>query len=290
MKRLEAGEHDVVLNHVQIHYTVQGKGPALIAIFGGPGMDARGFGDLSGIDQFVTAIIIHPRGSGLSGPAPTDGDYLLRDYVADIEALRAYLEIPRPMVLGWSHGGMVAMQYAFTYPGSLSKLILLDTSPYFGEFLNDMNAAAQQFIDKPWFAASYAALQKEWAGDYRTDDDIAGLWADEIKFYFKDFNERAEAYRQRTKDFPLRVAPLRCYNEREASSMDLRLQLREIRAPTLVIVGRHDFITTVPMSQEITKNIPGARLEIFENSGHYAFFEEPEKFRGIVKEFVDGAR
>lgn len=133
MSQLYAGEYDVTLNGVQIHYTVQGSGPVLIAHSGGPGMDARLWDDFAKIDDFVTVVMIHPRGSGLSGDAANDA-YLLADYAADVEALRVHLGIDKPIVIGWSHGGMVAMQFAATYPDSLSKLILLDTSLISGNF------------------------------------------------------------------------------------------------------------------------------------------------------------
>jgi pimeloyl-ACP methyl ester carboxylesterase len=279
------GEYEAFLNGIRIHYTVRGSGPALIAIYGGPGMDARGFGHLGGIDEFATVIVMHPRGSGLSGPAP-EGQYFLRDYVSDVEALRRHLGLDKPAVLGWSHGGMIAQQFAFTYPRSLSGLILLDTSAYFGEFLNDVGSAVQAFRDRPWFPKSYEALRKEWAGEYRTDEDMTALWAEEIKFYFKEFDARAEAYSQRTRDLPLRMAPLKCFNEHEAPRMDLRGRLRNIIVPTLVIVGRHDFITTMDMAKEISGRIPGARLVVFEDSGHFVFVEEPEKFKAVVREFI----
>jgi proline iminopeptidase len=81
-------------------------------------MDARDWDDFAKIDDFVTLVAIHPRGSGLSGPAAGDA-YLLPDYAADLEALRLQLDLERPIVMGWSHGGMVAQQFAFTYPNSL---------------------------------------------------------------------------------------------------------------------------------------------------------------------------
>ena len=287
MSQLIAGEYDVTLNGVRIHYTVQGSGPALIAHSGGPGMDARGWDDFAHIDDFVTIVMIHPRGSGLSGPAAGE-TYLLPDYAADVEALRIHLELDKPILMGWSHGGMVAMQFASTYPDSLSKLILVDTSAYFGEFLSDIEGAVQEFKNEPWFEESFAALKAEWAGEYQSDEDMARLWADEMKFYFKQFDGRAEAYHQRTKDLPVRITPLKTFNDKEAATMDLRPQLKKITVPTLVIVGRHDFITNVPMAEEMVKHIPNARLEIFEDSGHFALVEEPEKFYRVVKEFVLG--
>lgn len=289
MSHLIPGEYDVTLNGVQIHYTVRGlrsDGPVLFAHSGGPGMDARDWDDFARIDDFVTIVAIHPRGSGLSGPATGDA-YLLPDYAADLQALRLHLGVDKPIVMGWSHGGMVAMQFAFTYPASLSKLILFDTSAYFGEFLGDIEGAVQEFKNEPWFEKSFAALKAEWDGDYKTDEDMSRLWAEEMKFYFKKFDERAEAYHERTKDLSLRIAPLKVFNEKEAATMDLRPRLKNITVPTLVIVGRHDFITNVTMAEEMVKYIPDARLEVFEDSGHFALVEEPEKFYRVIKEFVE---
>ena len=286
MTQLTAGEYDVSLNGVSIHYTVRGAGPVMIAHSGGPGMDARGWDDFASIDEFVTIVAVHPRGSGLSGPAAEDA-YLLPDYASDVEALRLHLGLEKPLVMGWSHGGMVAQQFAFTYPDSLSKLILFDTSAYFGEFLSDIEGAVQEFRDELWFEKSFAALKAEWDGMYQTDEDMSRLWADEMKFYFKKFDSRAEAYHERTKDLPVHIAPLKTFNDKEAGTMDLRPHLQKICVPTLVIVGRHDFITNVAMAEEMVKHIPNARLEIFEDSGHFALVEEPEKFSRVVKEFVE---
>jgi proline iminopeptidase len=286
MTQLIPGEYDVVLNQVKIHYTIRGSGPVMIAHSGGPGMDARFWDDFAGIDDFVTIVMIHPRGSGLSGLAAGDA-YLLPDYAADVEALRIHLGLEKHLLMGWSHGGMVAQQYAFTHPNSLSKLILFDTSACFGEFLSDIEAAVQEFRNEPWFEDSFAALKAEWDGRYETDEDMARLWAGEMKFYFKKFDSRAETYHARTKDLPVRIAPLKTFNDREAASMDLRPHLFKISVPTLVIVGRHDFITNVAMAEELVKHIPYARLEIFEESGHFALVEEPEKFYQVIKEFIE---
>lgn len=288
MSNLSPGEYETFVNGVRLHYTIRGAGPALIAHSGGPGMDARLWDDFAGIDEFVTVIALHPRGSGLSGAAAGDA-YLLTDYVADVEGLRRHLGLERPVVMGWSHGGMVAQHMAFTYPNSLSKLILVDTATYFGEFLGNIEAAVEEFRDQVWYEESFAALKKEWAGEYQTDKEMSQLWSQEVKFYFKEFDDRARAYHERTKDLPVRIAPLKVFNDREAATMDLRSRLKEIRVPTLVIVGRHDFITNVAMAEEMVRHIPSARLEIFEDSGHFALVEEPDNFRRVVREFVLGS-
>ncbi len=47
------------------------------------------------------------------------------------------------------------------------------------------------------------------------------------------------------------MAPLKCFNEREMPKMDLRRRLGNIMVPTLIIVGRYDFITTLEMAEDI---------------------------------------
>jgi proline iminopeptidase len=171
MAQLKSGEYDAVLNGIRLHYTIRGSGPALIAISGGPGMDARDWDNFAHIDDFVTIVQIHPRGSGLSDPAPGNA-YLLPDYASDIEALRVRLGLARPIVMGWSHGGMIAQQFAFSYPASLSKLILFDTAAYFGEFLSDVAAAVKEFKDQSWYEDSFAPASRV-GGNYQSDKEMA---------------------------------------------------------------------------------------------------------------------
>lgn len=285
MAEIVPGEYDTMINGIRIHYTIRGTGPAVIAHSGGPGFDARCWGDFAHIDDFLTVIAVHPRGSGLSGSSTEDA-YMLTDYANDVESLRLHLGLDAPIVMGWSHGGMVAQQFAFTYPESLSKLILFDTSACLSELLGDIETSVKAFKDEPWYPDSFAALQKEWAGEYETDQDMSRLWADEVKFYFRRFDSRAEAYHSNTKHLAVRIAPLKVFNEKEATTMDLRPRLPDIQVPTLVIVGRHDFITNVAMARELASHIPNSQIRIFEKSGHFAHVEEPEKFCRTVEQFV----
>jgi pimeloyl-ACP methyl ester carboxylesterase len=68
--------------------------------------------------------------------------------------------------------------------------------------------------------------------------------------------------------------------------MDLRSGLQMVPTPTLIIVGRHDFITNVAMAKEMLSRLPDGRLEIFEDSGHFCHVEQPEKFHQLITEFI----
>ncbi|MFE5086004.1 alpha/beta fold hydrolase [Streptomyces mirabilis] len=65
-----------------------------------------------------------------------------------------------------------------------------------------------------------------------------------------------------------------------------REDLGSLTVPTLVLVGRHDFICGMHWAEELHRVIPGSELLILENSGHFGHIEEPEAFSPAVTRFV----
>jgi proline iminopeptidase len=51
-----------------------------------------------------------------------------------------------------------------------------------------------------------------------------------------------------------------------------------LRVPTLVALGRHDYVTPCTLWDEVAPRLPNTTLRIFERSGHQPFLEEPEAF------------
>jgi proline iminopeptidase len=85
----------------------------------------------------------------------------------------------------------------------------------------------------------------------------------------------------------LRAAPPRLKWVDVARYLDFRTRLGEVRAPTLVLAGRHDPQMPPACAAELAAGIPGAQLVVFERSGHYPFVEEPESFWAAVGAFLD---
>jgi proline iminopeptidase len=252
-------------------------------------MHAGGMGDLGGLTGFLTLLTIHPRGSGDSADAP-DGDYTLPAYAHDLAALLDHLGHDQAIVLGHSHGGMIAQRFAIDYPERVERLILADTAANLAAVVNDLDAAVAPFRDQPWFADAYDAIQREWAEEYETADEMGELWLREMPFYFHHWGPAQEAFRATRPFLPTRLDSLRQFNAGEAQTMDLRPALGRVTAPTLVLVGRHDFITTPQMAADIARHIPAARLVIFEQSGHLPFIEEPDAWRDTIRAFIRPAR
>lgn len=70
-------------------------------------------------------------------------------------------------------------------------------------------------------------------------------------------------------------------------SYDMKPALPRLRCPTLVTVGRWDWLTPVSSAEAIASLIPSAKLMIFEKSGHSPQIEEFEHLQQVMREFLD---
>jgi pimeloyl-ACP methyl ester carboxylesterase len=55
-------------------------------------------------------------------------------------------------------------------------------------------------------------------------------------------------------------------------------RLGKLQCPTLLLAGGHDLFCSPPQLRRIAKRVPTAELVLFENSGHFIWFEEPGRF------------
>lgn len=67
---------------------------------------------------------------------------------------------------------------------------------------------------------------------------------------------------------------------------DSRDMLADIRIPTLVIVGRQDQGTPVAAAQEIAAGIPGSRLAVIEDCGHWSTVEQPQAVTALLRDWL----
>src|SRR5690606_9427993 len=117
----------VTLNDVRLRVDVQGRGPAIYAHHGAPGLGnhrtpKRAFAPLADAYRIVT---FDARGSGASDAVPP---YTHAQWVADLDALRAHFGDETLIMKGGSYGGYVALEYTLAHPDRVSALILRDTS------------------------------------------------------------------------------------------------------------------------------------------------------------------
>ena len=271
----------------KLTYRKMGTGPVLVCHPGGPGFSSSYFGDLAGLWERFTLVMVNPRGTDGSD-RPTDSSaYQIDDYVADVEELRGHLGQERLMLLGHSHGGVVAQAYAAAHPGRVRRLVLSSSLARFGaEQEAAMRAGMEKRSGQPWYPDAAAALQEEQDATFIDDQQLANLFFREFPLYFARYGAVEAGYADTLRSETINADALRLFNEKIFNTFDLRPLLPKITAPTLVITGDDDFICGPVCAAEISAAIPGARQVIVGDSGHMVFVEQAQRFHDEVGDFL----
>ena len=276
----------------RLAYRRTGEGLVLVCHGGGPGFSSLYLGDLAGLGDELELVLLDPRGTGGSARPSDPRAYAIEDYVSDLEDLREHLGLERMQLFGHSHGGIVAIAYAARHPERVELLILASTLARFSpEQAAAMAVAVESHGDEPWYDDARAALEAEEAGDFETDEELAELTLREFPFYFASYGDDERAYLETLRGDTPNADALRLFNQEQVPSFDLRPELAQIAAPTLVITGEEDFITGPLPAAELANGIAGAETVLIPGCGHFIFVEAPEAFRDSVLAFLGaGAR
>jgi pimeloyl-ACP methyl ester carboxylesterase len=253
---------------------------------GGPGFSSRYFGDLGGLGAHFTLVMLNPRGSEGSDRPADRRAYETSDYVSDLEELRAHLGLERMLLLGHSHGGVVAAAYAAAHPDCVERVVLAST---LARFAAEQDAAMQAGMaakaGEPWYEDAKAALDDEQEGRFESDEELGALAIREFPFYFARYGAAEEAYLETLRgEVPVADALL-LFNEGIFNTFDLRPDLPRITAPALVITGEDDFITGPACAVDFD-TIPNRTTVLLPDCGHFIFIEARDRFRDEVERFL----
>ncbi len=267
-------------------YRLVGSGPTLVCHPGGPGFSAQYFGDLAGLGSRFTLAMLNPRGTEGSDRPADPRAYANEDYVADLDEFRAHLGLDRMLLLGHSHGGVVAQAYAAAHPERVERLVLASTLARFqSEQEAAMTAGIEAKAGEPWYDDARAALEAEQAGNWESDEELGALALREFPFYFAHYGEPEREYLEGLGgDVPCGDA-LKLFNDEVFTTFDLRPLHSRITAPTLVITGDADFICGPVCAHEIADGVAGSKLVILD-CGHFIFVEQPRGFAEAITSFL----
>ncbi|WP_276120094.1 alpha/beta fold hydrolase [Pararhizobium qamdonense] len=255
--------------------------PTVVALHGGLGFDhgylREGLGQLASTAQVVYVDL---RGQGRSDRTSLE-TATLEQMADDIADLIKTLGISKPHVFGHSAGGFVAMHLALQNPGLLGSLILCGSSPTVAPIQAQLDERSPSLSDRA-SPQALAAAGKVFSGDI-TLESVATFFEEVGPFYAGPANADLTSRLMRA-TIP-NIEMMRHFMTNLAPGFDLQSELHHIAVPVLVLVGAFDWVCPPHASRTIAKAVPRSTLVEFENSGHFPFSEEPEKFRAVVEDF-----
>lgn len=252
---------------VTLRYDRAGSGPAVLLVHGWTCNRTFWQRQVIALRDRHTVVTVDLRGHGESS-RPKKG-YTIGSMAGDLEMLVRTLGVPHVAVVGWSMGGLIALELARRLGDRLTALGLVCTTP---GGLADPKA---KDFDPAALEQSRTAMR----------DDLKPFLRGIAARFFKAGAESplyAWAFQEIQKT-PATVV--------EAAfdgilAADLRAELKSIKVPTAVLHGRHDTLLPLAGGEAIKKAIKGATLTVFEESAHAPFLEEPDAFNAALTELL----
>ena len=207
------------------------------------------------LERFPDALAVtlpgHPDGE------PCDG----------IEGAAAWLReelgrqgVGRPVIVGHSLGGAIALQYALDHPGEAAGLVLVGSGARL-RVLPATLAALEQALDRP--------------------ESFKGMVADSWKKAAPDMAAQLDAQ-------AVALGPAPFLNDlRACDRFDVIERLGEIATPTLAITGTEDVMTPPKYAEFLVGRMPDATVELVEGGTHFVFVEQPGRVNDAIAGFLD---
>jgi proline iminopeptidase len=290
---LSAREGFIPVPNARLFYREIGHGQPIIVLHGGPDFDhAYLLPDMERLADSYRLIFYDQRGRGRSAGEVSPEDVTIESEIDDLDQVRRYFDLNAAALLGHSWGAVLAMEYAVHHPRHVSHLILMDPAPasYDDRLLLQEHrrntAAADLERLKPISAAeSYQAgdLQAD-AEYYRIHFRAAFRQPQHLDTLMKNLRSNCtpESIRK------ARAIEKRLYEQTWIlSDYDLLPQLEALTTPALIIHGDHDLIP-LESATHIAEAIPGARLAVVKDCGHFPYIEAPEEVHKLVDHFFTG--
>lgn len=262
-------------------YRRMGAGPALLLI--------HGIGDNSATWRDVMAELARDRlviAPDLLGHGHSDkprGDYSVGGFANAMRDLLSVLDIDRVTVVGHSLGAGVAMQFAYQYPQRCERLVLVSAGGVSQAVAPMLRAASLPGASIAIGAMEQPAVRqlvRRGVSLLARSPLSVGLDAPELLRVVDDLP-----------DYQARTAFVRTLR----AVVDLRGQMVTMLdrcyltagMPVQIVWGGRDTIVPPSHARLAHAAMPGSRLDIFPDAGHFPFRADPARFVRIVHDFLE---
>jgi pimeloyl-ACP methyl ester carboxylesterase len=257
---------------LSINYQITGVGPRVL-FFNGSGATLQSTELLLRSLSKECEVLAHDqRGLGLT--SIPDGPYTMAQYAADAAALLDHVGWETCVVIGISFGGMVAQEFAVTFPERVERLALLCTSTGGAGGssypLHELGALSADERAEKMPTLSDTRFTPEWLASHPADAQMMSMRSEST-------TKSAAVIRGEHLQLAARVGH------------DVADRLHVIPCPTFVTAGKFDGIAPPVNSEAIVERISDATLSLYEG-GHMFIAQDPTAIREIRTFLSTGVR
>ena len=245
MPKATASGH-VDVGDASIYYATYGTGDPVVLLHGGLGNSDHWAFQLPVLADKFQVIVIDSRGQGRS-TLSKQTKLTYRVMANDVIEVLDHLEIEKASFVGWSDGGVIALDVAIQKPARVNKLFV------FGANYDSSGRKPRKGT------ATFAAYAAKCRADYRKIAKDPKAYGDVV------------------------ASLMPVWRSQGGFSKD---QLRGISATAVMAIGDHDELIRSDHVAEMAKLIPGAELVVFQNASHFALWQDPKAFNKALLELL----
>jgi proline iminopeptidase len=187
--------------------------------------------------------------------------------------------------VGHSFGSLVALAMASTFPSHVQGLVAT------GQALSPtVGATLMAHVTRIGSPAQQDAIARAFGGTIESDDEFAAAWREVVPLYLHrqnaDLHTRLLA-RVRFSALGFNAFIKRCFGQ-----LDYRDKLSRLQVPALFIAGGSDWCERDPAggSPAAARVTPRGTCVVLEESGHFPFAEQPERFCATIRSWLASER
>jgi 3-oxoadipate enol-lactonase len=255
-------------NGIELFYEESGTGDPLLLI-SGFACDHTNWRKLVPLlASCYSLITFDNRGVGQSSSPETP--YNIRLLAEDTIGLLDAIGLDSVHVGGHSMGGQIALELALACPGRVKSLILLSSCA-------KMDERGRTVIEL-------------WGDFPKLVDPVTGIrlslpWIYTTRFYATPGAIDEVIQEILANPFPPTVSGI-YQQSRAITSYDASARLREIKCPTLVVVGDEDILGGSHLSMDLAHRIPEAQLVVLKQAAHGLLTESPQATAAAIRDFL----
>jgi len=272
---------ELTLHGHRVVYRAAGSGPVIVLVHGITSDSSTWERVMPYLAKRFT--VIAPDLLGHGGSAKPRGDYSLGAYASGVRDLLVALGHDRATFVGHSLGGGVAMQLAYQFPERCERLVLVDSGGLgreVGLLLRAATLPGSELLLPLLASARVLDGGRSVARvlgriGLRTGTDVSEMARGHASLHDR------EARRAFVQTLRTIVEP----GGQRVSATD-RLYLAH-HIPFLLIWGEKDTMIPVAHGRAAHREVPGSRLEVFPDAGHFPQLDEPQRFIDVIEDFMD---
>jgi pimeloyl-ACP methyl ester carboxylesterase len=274
---------EVILHGHRVSYTEAGSSrePLVVLIHGVAGNSGTWDDAIYTLQRSVHVIAPDLLGHGES--AKPRGDYSLGAYASGIRDLLQVLGHDRATIVGHSLGGGIAMQFAYQFPERCERLGLVSSGGLGHEVTPWLRMATLPWAEwvLPVIANGYLHRLGKATGSLFGRVPLLAL-SPSIREIAGGYASLADT--QARAAFVHTLRSVMDVTGQRVNALD-RLYLAA-DMPTLVVWGGRDPFIPLRHAERAAHLIPGSRLEVFDDAGHFPHRDEPERFARVLLHFI----